>query len=193
MVSVQIVHSFPGPLCEYEGELEDPDRRRPTSCPLCGTRDRLVAHGFYRRTLVDQGFDGNLRVRRYLCRACRRTVSLIPDFVLPYVRFSLNVIERFLKARLGEGRTLKAAGEAAGQAAMPYQRGQHWVRRFRRQAIPLAAALTALAPSPPAPDFTTRALAMLETIGWKRGHRFVFSHLRLRLLGRARSQIPDAP
>jgi len=190
---MQIVHSFPGPLCEYEGEVEDPDRHRPSSCPLCGTPKCLVAHGFYRRTLVDPDFEGGLRVRRYLCRACRRTVSLIPDLVLPYLRFSLNVIERFLKARLGEGWTLKAAGEAAGQAAMPYQRGQYWVRRFRRQAAPLAAALTALAPPPPAPDFTTRALAMLETIGWKRAHHFVFSQLRSHLLGRARSQIPDLP
>jgi hypothetical protein len=190
---MQILHSFPGHLCEYEGELEDPGRHRPSSCPLCGTRKGLVAHGFYRRTLVDPGFDGVLRVRRYLCRACRRTVSLLPDFVLPNLRFGLAVVARFLKARLAEGRTLKAAGDAADQSAMPYQRGQHWVRRFRAQAAPLAAALTALTPPPPAPDFTARALAMLETIGWRRAHAFVFSQLRLRLLGRARSQIPDVP
>jgi len=190
---MQIVHSFPGPGCGYERELDDPARHRPSSCPLCGARNRLVAHGFYRRTLVEHRFDGILRVRRYLCRACRRTVSLLPDFALPYLRFGLGVVARFLKARLGEERTLKAAGEAAGQGAMPYQRGQHWVRRFRRHAAPLAAALTALTPPPPAPDFTTRALVMLETIGWKRAYRFVFSHLRLHLLGRARSQIPDLP
>ncbi len=190
---MQILHSFPGHLCEYEGELEDPGRHRPSSCPLCGTRKGLVAHGFYRRTLVEQDFDGVLRVRRYLCRACRRTVSLLPDFVLPYLRFGLAVVARFLKARLVQGRTLTAAGQAAGQSTMSYQRGQQWVGRFRAQAAPLAAALAALTPSPPAPDFTARALAMLETIGWKRAHRFVFSHLRLHLLGRARSQIPDAP
>jgi hypothetical protein len=166
---------------------------RHTVFALTPSRKCLVAQGFYRRTLVDPNFDGVLRVRRYLCRACRHTVSLLPDFALPYLRFGLEVVARFLKARLGEGRTLKAAGEAAGQGAMPYQRGQHWVRRFRRQAIPLGAALTALTPPPPARDFSARALAMLETIGWRRARGFVFSQLRLHLLGRARSQIPDRP
>jgi hypothetical protein len=31
---------------------------------------------------VDVTFDGVIRVRRYLCRFCKRTVSLLPDFAL---------------------------------------------------------------------------------------------------------------
>jgi hypothetical protein len=31
------------------------------------------SEGFYSRTLVDVAFDGVIRVRRYLCRLCRRT------------------------------------------------------------------------------------------------------------------------
>lgn len=189
---MQILHPFAGSLHEYDKELENPHRWRPACCPLCGSKKPLIAHGFCRRTLVDEGFDGSLRLRRYFCRACCRTVSLLPDFVLPSLRFGIGVIARFLKARLLEGRTLKASAEAAGQSAMPYQRGQHWVGRFREQATHLAAALAALTRPPPAADFTSRALAMLERIGWRPAHRFLFSQLRLSLLGRPRSQIPDA-
>jgi hypothetical protein len=69
-------------------------------------------------------------VRRYLCWSCKRTVSLLPEFALPYLRFSISVLSLFLIARLIEGRTLAAAA----QTAMPYQRGQFWVRGFQRQA-----------------------------------------------------------
>jgi hypothetical protein len=151
----------------------------------------LVAHGFYSRTLVDVAFDGLLRVRRYLCRACKRTVSLLPDFALPYLRFSVSVISLFLIARLLEGRTLQAAVAAAAQPAMPYQRGQFWIRRFQRQAAALCAALATLAVPPAAPTFVRRALHMLESIGWSAAHRFLFANLRIHLLGWPAFLAPD--
>src|SRR2546426_2139434 len=61
-------------------------------------------------------------------------VSLLPEFVLPYLRFTIRMMGMFLKARLAESQTLRAAAEAAKQKDAPYQRGQGWVRRFRRQA-----------------------------------------------------------
>jgi hypothetical protein len=77
---------------------------------------------------VDIALDGTIHVRRYLCRCCKRTVSLLPKFALPYLRFGVVVIALFLVARFLLGLTLKAAPESAKLAAMPYQRGQFWVR-----------------------------------------------------------------
>jgi hypothetical protein len=71
----------------------------PDHCPQCQAKHPLSAHGFYTRTLIDTAFDGVIRVRRYLCQACQRTVSLLPEFVLPYLRSSLTVIALFLIAR----------------------------------------------------------------------------------------------
>jgi hypothetical protein len=106
---------------------------------------------------VDLVFDGTIRVRRYLCRCCKRTVSLLPGFTLPYIRFGITVISLFLIARLLFGRKPAAAAVAAGLSRMSYQRGQFWIRRFRKQAERLCAALAALAAPPAAPDFVTRA------------------------------------
>jgi hypothetical protein len=105
------------------------------------------------------------------------------DYALPYLRFGIVVIALFLVARLLLGLTLKAAAESAKLAAMPYQRGQFWVRRFRQQAERLCAALAALTAPPGAPDFTSRVLQMLESIGWIAAHRFLFAGLRVHLLG----------
>jgi len=86
---MQILHRFSGSIQQYLEEISDPHRYRPESCPQCSARDPLVTHGFDSRTLVDVAFDGTIRVRRYLCRLCKRTVSLLPEFILPYLRFSL--------------------------------------------------------------------------------------------------------
>ena len=111
---MQILHPFTGSAQQYAAEISTPDRYRPEHCPQCQARQPLIAHGFYRRTLVDADFDGSIRVRRYLCRSCRRTVSLLPEFALPYLRFGITVISLFLVARLLHGATLAvAAGKAA--------------------------------------------------------------------------------
>jgi hypothetical protein len=157
---------------------------------VCEARRPLTAHGFYTRTLVDIAFDGTIRIRRYLCRCCKRTVSLLPEFALPYLRFGIVVIALFLVARILLGLTLKAAAEAAKVAAMPCQPGQFWLRRFWQQAEKLCAALAALIPPPAALDLPSKALQMLESIGWIASHRFLFADLRVHLLGR-RLKIAD--
>ena len=184
---MQILHPFAGSIQHYFDEIADPDRYRPDHCPQCEAQHPLTGHGFYRRTLVDDAFDGVISVRRYLCLCCKRTVSLLPEFVLPWLRFSISVIALFLAARLLSGLTLVAAARAAAQPGMLYQRGQFWIRRFQKQAPALSLALVPLAapghPRDPATDFVSRALRMLESIGWIAAHRFLFSQLRVHLLG----------
>jgi hypothetical protein len=181
---MQILHPFAGSIQSYAEEISDPNRYRPDHCPQCEAKHPLTGHGFYRRTLVDARFDGVIRVRRYLCQSCKRTVSLLPEFALPWLRFSVSLIALFLAARLLSGLTLVAAARAAAQTGMPYQRGQFWVRRFQKQAPALSLALVPLAATPiAAADFVSRALRMLESIGWIAAHRFLFSQLRAHLLG----------
>jgi len=180
---MQILHPFAGSVQQYTEQLSDPDLHRPGNCPQCPARQPLTAHGFYTRTLIDVAFDGIIRVRRYLCRSCKRTVSLLPEFVLPYLRSSIVVIALFLLARLLQAQTLNAAAATAVPASMPYQRGQFWIRRFVQQAEALCAALAALTKPAPAADFVSRALGMLESTGWITAHRFLFAGLRGHLLG----------
>src|SRR5260370_30039689 len=194
--SMQIVHPFAGSIQRSFDEIADQDRYRPDHCPQCEAKHPLTGHGFYRRTLVDVAFDGVIRVRRYLCRCCKRTVSLLPEFVLPWLRFSISVIALFLAARLLNGLTLVAAALSAAQTAMPYQRGQFWIRRFQKQAPALSLALVPLETPghlrDPAANFVSRTLGMLESIGWIAAHRFLFYQLRVPLLGELACLVPAA-
>jgi Domain of unknown function (DUF6431) len=191
---MQILHRTLGSIHQYLCDIRErsaADRYRPDRCPLCQARCCLLAHGFYYRTLVHLDFDDSIPIRRYLCRLCRRTVSLLPDFVLPYLRHSIVIISLFLVCRLLAGRSLREAAQAAFQPSMPYQRAQFWVRRFRKQAAGLCAALGSLTAGVIAADFVTRALQMLEAIGWSTAHGFLFGALRMHILGWPRFLIPS--
>ena len=107
------------------------------------------------------------------------------------MRFAISLIGRFLEAHLLKSQTLRQAAQQAGQEQMPYQRGQGWVSRFRRQARLLSASLVALTRAVAAPGLVSRALRMLQSADWIRSHRFLFSQLRVHLLGWPRSLAPD--
>ena len=61
------------------------------------------------------------------------TVSLLPEFALPYLRSSVKVIALFLISRLLRGKAFAAALPPSS----PYQRDRFWVRRFSVQAAAL--------------------------------------------------------
>jgi hypothetical protein len=184
---MQILHLFAGSVQQYLDQLDDWESPRPRYCPQCSAKQPLTAHGFYIRTIVDAAFDGAIRIRRYLCKACHHTVSLLPEFALPYLRSSLAVIAWRLMAHFLPASPPPAPpappAPAPAPPAMPYQRGQFWLRRFRRQAESLCAALAAVTTPSPAPNFVERALGMLTAAGWTPAHRFLFTDLRQHLLG----------
>jgi hypothetical protein len=182
---MQILHPFAGSVQQYLDQLDDRESPRPRHCPQCQAKHPLTAYGFYSRTIIDAVFDGPIRVRRYLCEACHHTVSLLPEFALPYLRSSLAVIAWWLMIHFLPASPTPAppAPAPTPPPAMPYQRGQFWLRRFRRQAESLCAALAALTTPAPAPNFAERALGMLTTAGWTPAHRFLFTDLRQHLLG----------
>lgn len=183
---MQILHPFSGSVHDYLSQLGGPDSHRPQQCPLCHAKQPLTGHGFYTRTLTSPGFDGPIRIRRYLCEACRRTVSLLPCFALPYLRFSLTVISLFVVARVLGQKTLTQAMPASG----PYQRGQSWMRRFRSRAASLCAELSGLTQRPRSAGFAECAAEMLEALGWISAHRYLLGEIRQHLLGWPASLAP---
>jgi hypothetical protein len=118
-VPMQILYPFHSSIQQYNEQYAD-HHARPRSSALCGAKRPLRAHGFYWRRVTDQGFNGRIRGRRYRCLACRRTILLLPEFVMPYVRFAITFIAAFLKARLLERKILKQSAAATGDSRMPY-------------------------------------------------------------------------
>jgi len=91
---VVIVRPFPVPVESLSEPscLPSVEELRPTSCPLCQEPSRaedglqIVGHGTYQRQVL--GLFGGcqevlVRIRRFFCRACRHTISVLPDDLYP--------------------------------------------------------------------------------------------------------------
>jgi hypothetical protein len=55
--------------------------------------DTLIGHGFYERKALSPTQVYGLRIKRWYCTACRRTVSLLPSFLLRFRHYLLDVIQ----------------------------------------------------------------------------------------------------
>jgi Domain of unknown function (DUF6431) len=101
---MQIICTVPlSPDC-YAKENFQRSIKRPISCPRCGNRNALAALGYYSRhvTSAERGVV-RIFVRRFRCRICSRTTSLLPSFAQPY-RLVLNTtINEFFKGTIGTG------------------------------------------------------------------------------------------
>ncbi|MBE7537893.1 MAG: hypothetical protein HS122_05730 [Opitutaceae bacterium] len=66
-------------------------------CPRCG-KGRLQRHGFYSRGVTGvAGQELRVLVARFICAACRGTVSYLPGFALSYRLVQVSTFEAFLE------------------------------------------------------------------------------------------------
>jgi|SRR5665213_947384 len=93
MQRVQACEQSPEEYMRSEGHRQV---RPELSCPRCGARRRLHRHGCYGRSVTDVvGKAVRILVVRFLCRGCRRTVSYLPWFALPYRVVATATVEAF--------------------------------------------------------------------------------------------------
>jgi transposase-like protein len=75
---------------------------RPSECPQCRVVDTLIGHGFYERKALSPTQAHVLRIKRWYCKACQRTISLLPSFVLRFRHYLLDVIQSVVVTRFEE-------------------------------------------------------------------------------------------
>lgn len=82
---------------EYAAEQAHRHIKRPSQCPQCKEPRTLRALGFYSRSVTSPatGDVVTIKVRRFLCGHCRRSLSILPSFAQPYRLICSFTIERF--------------------------------------------------------------------------------------------------
>jgi hypothetical protein len=94
-------------------------------CPFCPYHRRLRRHGFYYRNVICFFAFYRLPVQRYLCPRCRRTISALPSFLVPYFQYSLSIIVFCLWCTLVKKysylRTCACVNSRVKEAALSYQ------------------------------------------------------------------------
>jgi len=103
-------------------------------CPLCQTEGSLVGHGVYWRKPRDGERAYWIPIRRWLCKACGHTVSALPDFLLRFRWYLLEVVSEVIVKRAETGTSWRAL-EAAAQGYPHVRTMQRWWQTVGGEAV----------------------------------------------------------
>jgi len=134
-----IVYGFQCTVEYYRDHFEELDIPRPGKCPHCQAVDSVVGHGSYWRKPLDRWKDYLIRIKRWLCKACGHTVSILPSFLLRFRRYLLAVVRQVVTARFEDNaswRQIEQQGTAeVDEDCVPSQRTiRRWCRSLDEQA-----------------------------------------------------------
>jgi hypothetical protein len=108
---------------------------RPDLCPYCQALDQLIGHGFYVRQPMTLTAVYEVHLKRWRCKACHHTLSVLPSFLLRCRHYFLEVIEPVLIARFEKRASWSQVAQSCTRQGLPYPRTlARWCVAFATQA-----------------------------------------------------------
>jgi len=186
---VVIVADFRCSVQDYVAQFARLVFPRPDACLCCGQSGSLVGHGFYVRKALDQECVFQVRIKRWRCKACRRTTSVLPSFLLRFRHYLLAVISQALVARFELGGSWLEAFKYVAVDGLPSPRTiGRWCQSFAEHAVIWWAAVTVLLAQ------VAAASPALDPLGSTAGPHNAPSavlHAALDLLAWIKTQVPE--
>ena len=97
-IIVRVIHV--GDTVEaYAARYDEVVGMRPERCPHCGVVGQMIGHGCYVRQKPLQATTDPprpVKIRRWKCKACKHTTSLLPDVLHHYRQYVMTVIAQTL-------------------------------------------------------------------------------------------------
>ena len=123
-------------LADYGSSVQtyiDQDKHKDGACPdgcaLCGGNGCLIGHGYYRRKTKGADRAYFIWIKRWLCKICHRTLSVIPNFLLPYRHYLVRVVQMVVVAFYESEQSWKRVGETCTENGTPDLRTmQRWCK-----------------------------------------------------------------
>jgi hypothetical protein len=122
----------------------------PKRCPHkgCHMPVELKKHGYYKRYLILGGFAGYIRIRRYICPVCGKTVSMLPSFCIPGFQYGADVVICMTRRAYQCGSVSRAAREWSGYLPEISRRHlTYYLSRLRANRILLQYGLNGMSPA----------------------------------------------
>ena len=123
-------------LADYGSSVQayiDQDKHKDSACPdgcaWCGGNGCLFRHGYYRRKAKGEKQAYFIWVKRWLCKICHRTLSMIPNFLLPYRHYLVRVVQMVVVAFYESEQSWKRVLETCAENGTPGLRTmQRWCK-----------------------------------------------------------------
>jgi hypothetical protein len=108
---------------------------RPEDCPNCGSKDSLTGHGNYPRKAKDAQQVYVVEIKRWKCKVCGQTMSVLPDFLLSFRHYVLWVIQRVLEGRFEQKLSWAELKAECGENGVPaLSTIRRWCKSFGGEA-----------------------------------------------------------
>jgi len=102
---MQLIHAFNISPREYSERGKKNDFPRLSICPCCSYPATLPRHGFYWRNALFHKYQLRIPIVRLKCPSCGKTISLLPDFLLPHFQYSLEYILEAVRQFFAKSKT----------------------------------------------------------------------------------------
>lgn len=96
-------------------------------CPHCQAKRNLYRHGYYERNALVGQDAYRIWIARYRCVICKKTVTVLPTFLLPYFQYTIWTMIHWLKERLS---SLLGKGKGSSKFFPLRQGVDVYMRRF---------------------------------------------------------------
>jgi hypothetical protein len=124
--------------CDVQTYVDDFERLhfpRPQVCMHCQAVDALIGHGYYVRKPLDPHRTYLIRIKRWYCKKCQRTLSLLPSFLLSFRHYLLAVIQQVIVARFEVQASWSQVVERCTRQQAPAERTvKRWCHSFAEHA-----------------------------------------------------------
>jgi hypothetical protein len=95
----------------------------------------MIGHGYYWRKPKDRGRGWVMRVKRWKCAVCGKTVGSLPSFLLSFRHYLLEVIQAVVVARFEQGRSWAEVNRGIAQEGVPSEpTQQRWCQALAQRA-----------------------------------------------------------
>jgi hypothetical protein len=122
-IFVIIIYECHQNIQRYVEKAKENEFPQVEQCPSCRGRWSLRRHGFYTRNAVENDVCYRVIICRLRCKGCKKTVSLIPDILIPYFQYTVKSVVYQLRQHT------KGRGKEEGSR----QRIRFYWRRFVKQ------------------------------------------------------------
>ena len=137
-----IVTEFQFAVHEYANHFPQLMFPRPEVCPHCHALDVFIGHGYYLRRPLSPTQAYRIWIKRWFCKACHQTLSLLPSFVLRFRHYLLDVIQSVVVTRFEDAASWTQVTKCCTVDGVPSPRTIHrWCVSFATQAPPWWAAV----------------------------------------------------
>lgn len=101
-------------------------------CPSCGCHGpgNIHRHGYYNRYGIQDDQTLLLLICRYRCLVCEVTISILPDFLIPYFQYTLLMILRHVKQVLEQKKEIQMSRQLCRYHLKRFLNYKNWVHTF---------------------------------------------------------------